>query len=158
MRPPYLPPSFATHPFNGFLLLRCNLDVVDGCPLVPSRPHVSNFWGISAFSHRLIEHLDEPLLMLTDLLRGEEETRTLRRSCSSAFCCQTQQRGSRVVWLLPAAAEGSPCRAAAAELGAGQGSAGWPVSCAETGAEFARTPEDSHLTTHKRRWENVLKA
>lgn len=94
MRPPYLPPSFATHPFNGFLLLRCNLDVVDGCPLVPSSPHVSNFWGISPFSHRLVEHLDEPLLMLTDLLRGEEGTRTLRRSCSSAFCRQTQRGGA----------------------------------------------------------------
>lgn len=91
MRPLDLTPSFAAHPFNGFLLLRCNLDVVDGCPLVPSRPHVSNLWGISPFSHRLIEHLDEPLLMLTDLLKREEETRTLMRSCSSAFCRQTQR-------------------------------------------------------------------
>lgn len=49
---------------------------------------------------------------------------------------------------LPAEAEGSPCLAAGAELGAEQGSAGWPVSCAETEAGSAGMQVGSLLVTY----------
>lgn len=40
--------------------------------------------------------------------------------------------------MLPVEVEGSLCLAAGEELEAEQGSAGWPVSCEETGAGSAR--------------------
>lgn len=65
-----------THPFNGFLLLRCDLDVVNWRSLFSGRSHVPHLRSVAAFTHRLVQHLDEPLLVLTDLLekrngRGE---------------------------------------------------------------------------------------
>ena len=47
--------------------------------------------------------------------------------------------------VLPVKVEGSPCLAAGGELVAERGSAGWPVSCAETGAGSAGMPEGSLL-------------
>lgn len=58
---------------------------------------------------------------------------------------------------LPAAAAGSPCRAAAAALGAGRGFAGWPVSCARTGAEFAGTPAGSLLAGGRKEEKTVIR-
>ena len=49
--------------------------------------------------------------------------------------------------MLPVKVEGSPCLVAGEELVAEQGSAGWPVSCAETGAESAGMQEGSLLVT-----------
>lgn len=63
------------------------------------------------------------------------------------------------VWdvrLLPAEAAGSPCRAAAAGPGAGRGFAGWPASCAQTGAEFAGTPAGSLLPTNTGRGQKCI--
>lgn len=50
---------------------------------------------------------------------------------------QENTKARVALWVLPAEAEGSPCLAAGAEQGAEQGSAGWPVSCAETVAGSA---------------------
>lgn len=60
--------SVLTHPFDGFLLLRCNLDVVDRRALLPRGPH------LAALPDGFVQHLDEPLLMLIDLLWGGNTT------------------------------------------------------------------------------------
>lgn len=75
--------------------------------------------------------------MVTDLLwdAGMEDERKNTTSVASWLPTQKALTSSRPA--LPAEAEGSPCRAAGAEPGAEWGSAGWPVSCAETGAESA---------------------
>lgn len=50
--------------------------------------------------------------------------------------------------MLPAKAADSLGQAAAAELGGGLGSAGWPVSCAETEAGSAGMQVGCHLVTN----------
>lgn len=92
--------------------------------------------------------------MLTDLLWDAGMTGEERKNAASvAPWLPTQKEkkkkrrsGSRSA--LPAEAEGSPCRAAGAEPGAEWGSAGWPVSCAETGAESAGTRVGSLLVNN----------
>ncbi len=55
----------------------------------------------------------------------------------------------RVQTALPVEVEDSPGLVAGEELVAEQGSAGWPVSCAETGAGSAGMQVGSLLVTHK---------
>lgn len=65
------------------------------------------------------------------------------------MCLASTVLSMRVHTVLPVEVEDSPGLVAGEELVAEQGSAGWPVSCAETGAGSAGMQVGSPLVTHK---------
>lgn len=69
--------SLLTHPFDGFLLLRCNLDVVDRGALFARGPH------LTALPEGFVQHLDKPLLMLIDLLKENNHSSAVMPTCSA---------------------------------------------------------------------------
>lgn len=80
--------------------------------------------------------------MLTDLLVGRGKKRRIEKASQRRAAAGFGQAE------LPVEAEDSPGLAAGGEREAGQGSAGWPVSCAGTGAECAGMQVGS-LLEHK---------
>lgn len=64
--PPSPPIWRLTYPFYGFFFLRRHLDVIHLGGFVPNGPHLP--LQVPQLPQRLIQHLDELLLVLADLL------------------------------------------------------------------------------------------